>query len=85
MKVSISLRKKVTRLKSYVFNNLKSLLITRCRSIAEIIPEQYRFFGLEEIILTVGHMSQLFRPFIQDDGNQGIKISFHRSMKKLFI
>jgi len=44
MKVSILLRKKVTRLKSYVFNNLKSLLITRCRSIAEIIPEQYRFF-----------------------------------------
>ena len=83
MKALILVGGKGTRLRPYTTVIPKPLLPVGDRPILEIILEQLRVAGVEEVILAVGHMSHLFESFFQDGKRQGIKISYSFEEKAL--
>ena len=44
--------------------------------ILEVLIRQMKRYGIEEIILTVGHLSELLRTFFQDGSRFGVRISY---------
>ena len=72
MKALILVGGKGTRLKPYTTVLPKPLLPVGDRPILEIILHQLKFYGFDEVILAVGHMSHLFESFFQDGSKYGI-------------
>jgi NDP-sugar pyrophosphorylase family protein len=67
---------KGTRLHPYTTVIPKPLMPVGDYPILEIIIRQLKLAGVEEVILAVGHMSQLFQAFFQDGERFGLKISY---------
>lgn len=65
-----------TRLHPYTAVIPKPLMPVGDYPILEIIIRQLKRAGVEEVILAVGHMSQLFQAFFQDGERYGVKISY---------
>ncbi len=83
MKALILVGGKGTRLKPYTTVLPKPLLPVGDRPILEIILHQLKFYGFDEVILAVGHMSHLFESFFQDGSKYGIGISYSFEDKPL--
>ena len=67
---------KGTRLHPYTTVIPKPLMPVGDYPILEIIIRQLKLAGVEEVILAVGHMTQLFQAFFQDGERFGVKISY---------
>ena len=76
MKALILVGGKGTRLKPYTNNIPKPLLPVGDKPILEIILMQLKNSGINEVVLAVGHMSQLFESFFGDGSRLGIKITY---------
>lgn len=83
MKAVILAGGKGTRLKPYTTVIPKPLMPIGDLPILEVILLQLKSFGVEEIILAVGHMSQLFQAFFQNGERYNLKISYSYEMKPL--
>jgi len=67
---------KGTRLKPYTTVLPKPLMPVGDYPILEIILRQMKRAGVTEVILAVGHMSQLFQAFFQDGSRYGLNVSY---------
>jgi len=67
---------KGTRLEPYTKILPKPLMPIDDMPILEVIIRQLKRAGIEEIILTVGHLSELLKAFFGDGNQFGIKISY---------
>ena len=76
MKALILAGGKGTRLKPYTLVLPKPLMPIGDLPILEIILRQLKTAGVDEVILAVGHMAQLFEAFFQDGKRIGIKINY---------
>lgn len=72
-----------TRLKPYTNVFPKPLMPIGEKPILEIIINQLVAHGIEDIIITVGHMSALIMNFFGDGGQVGAKISYFKEEKPL--
>tara|TARA_B100001750_G_C15515656_1_gene606921 strand:+ start:1789 stop:2511 length:723 start_codon:yes stop_codon:yes gene_type:complete len=76
MKALILVGGKGTRLRPYTATIPKPLLPVGDMPILEIILKQLKNSGVNEVILAVGHMSQLFESFFQNGQQLGINIDY---------
>jgi NDP-sugar pyrophosphorylase family protein len=76
MKAVILSGGKGTRLRPYTTVIPKPLLPIGDYPILEIILFQLRHFGVDEVILAVGHMAQLFQAFFAHGERYGLKIGY---------
>lgn len=76
MKAVILAGGKGARLRPYTTVIPKPLMPVGGYPILEIILRQLHFYGVDEVILAVGYMAQLFQAFFQDGERYGIKISY---------
>lgn len=76
MKALVLAGGKGTRLKPYTTVFPKPLLPVGDYPILEIILKQLKQAGVDEVILAVGHMAQLFEAFFQDGRRLGLKIRY---------
>ena len=83
MKAVILAGGKGTRLRPYTTVIPKPLMPVGGYPILEILLRQLHFYGVDEVILAVGYMSQLFQAFFQDGERYGIKISYSFEEKPL--
>ncbi len=83
MKALILAGGKGTRLRPYTTVLPKPMLPVGDFPILEIILRQLKFSGVEEVILAVGHMAQIFEAFFQDGRRLGMKISYSFEDKPL--
>ena len=67
---------KGTRLRPYTTVIPKPLMPVGDYPILEVILRQLKAAGMDEVILAVGYMSQLFQAFFQDGSKYGLKISY---------
>jgi NDP-mannose synthase len=67
---------KGTRLVPYTKILPKPLLPIGDMPILEVLIRQMKYSGVNEIILTVGHLSELLRAFFQDGEQWGVKINY---------
>jgi NDP-sugar pyrophosphorylase family protein len=67
---------KGTRLEPYTKILPKPLMPIDDMPILEVIIRQLKKAGIEEIILTVGHLSELLKAFFGDGNQFGVKISY---------
>jgi NDP-sugar pyrophosphorylase family protein len=67
---------KGTRLQPYTTVFPKPLMPIGDYPILEVILRQLKIAGVTEVILAVGHLSQLFQAFFQDGSRYGLKISY---------
>ena len=51
--------------------------------ILEVLIRQMKRYGIEEIILTVGHLSELLRTFFQDGSRFGVRIEYSHEEEPL--
>ena len=65
-----------TRLKPYTMVLPKPLMPVGDFPILEIILRQLKHCGVDEAVLAVGHMAQLFEAFFQSGDRLGLKISY---------
>lgn len=76
MKAIVLAGGKGTRLAPYTKVLPKPLMPIGDMPILEIILRQMQRAGIDEVILTVGHLAGLLQAFFQDGQNLGIKISY---------
>lgn len=74
---------KGTRLAPYTTIIPKPLMPIGERPILEIILRQLKAHGIKEIILAVGHLSQLFQAFFKDGTDFGVHIDYSIEKDKL--
>src|SRR5690242_9498836 len=67
---------KGTRLRPYTAVLPKPLMPVGDYPILEIILRQLKANGIDEVILAVGYMSQLFQAFFGDGARYGLRISY---------
>jgi NDP-mannose synthase len=76
MKAIILAGGKGTRLRPYTTVIPKPLMPVGNYPILEIILRQLKYYGVDEVILAVGYMAQLFQAFFQDGARYGLKIDY---------
>jgi NDP-mannose synthase len=76
MKAVVLAGGKGARLRPYTTVIPKPLMPVGGYPILEIILRQLHYYGVDEVILAVGYLAQLFQAFFQDGGRYGIKISY---------
>lgn len=67
---------KGTRLRPYTTILPKPLMPIGDYPILEVILQQLRNAGVDEVILAVGYLSQLFQAFFQDGSRYGLRITY---------
>lgn len=83
MKAVVLAGGKGTRLAPYTHILPKPLLPIGDMPILEVLLHQMRRFGVDEVILTVGHLSGLLQAFFQDGAPWGMKISYSHEEEPL--
>ena len=83
MKAVILAGGKGTRLKPYTTVFPKPLMPINDKPILEIVIRQLKSHGFGEIIITVGHLSELIITFFGDGGKFDVKIEYSREDKPL--
>lgn len=76
MKAVVLAGGKGTRLAPYTQILPKPLMPIGDMPILEVLLRQMKRAGIEEVILTVGHLAQLLRTFFMDGGQWGLNISY---------
>src|SRR4026207_946163 len=76
MKAVILAGGKGTRLAPYTKVLPKPLMPIGDMPILEVILRQIKLAGINDIVLTVGHLSELLRAFFQDGARLGLEISY---------
>src|SRR3990170_2626953 len=76
MKAIVLAGGKGTRLAPYTSVLPKPLMPIGDMPILEIMIRQMKWAGVEEVILTTGHLASLLRAFFQDGERFGIKICY---------
>jgi NDP-sugar pyrophosphorylase family protein len=77
MKAVILAGGKGTRLSPYTKVLPKPLMPIGDMPILEVILRQIKLAGIEDVVLTVGHLSELLRTFFQDGSRLGLNISYN--------
>lgn len=77
MKAVILAGGKGTRLSPYTKVLPKPLMPIGDMPILEVILRQIKLAGINDIVLTVGHLSELLRTFFQDGSRLGLNISYN--------
>jgi NDP-mannose synthase len=72
-----------TRLAPYTRIFPKPMMPIGDKAILEILLSQMRAAGIDEVILTVGHLSGLMRAFFQDGSQFGLKIHYSHEERPL--
>ena len=83
MKAIVLAGGKGTRLAPYTKVLPKPLMPIGDMPILEIILRQMQRAGIDEVVLTVGHLASLLQAFFQDGQNLGLKISYSFEDKPL--
>lgn len=83
MKTVILAGGKGTRLKPYTTVFPKPLMPIGDKPILEIIIRQLKSCGLEDIIITVGHLGELIMTFFGDGSQLGVNIKYSKEDKPL--
>ena len=83
MKAIVLAGGKGTRLAPYTKILPKPLMPIGDMPILEVILRQMKIAGIDEVVLTVGHLSELMRAFFQNGENLGLKISYSYEEKPL--
>ena len=76
MKAVILAGGKGTRLSPYTKVLPKPLMPIGDMPILEVILRQIKLAGIQDVVLTVGHLSELLRTFFQDGSRFGLNISY---------
>jgi len=76
MKAVILAGGKGARLAPYTRILPKPMMPIGDKAILEILLSQMKYYGVDEVILTVGHLAGLMRAFFQDGSALGLKISY---------
>lgn len=76
MKVVVLAGGKGTRLLPYTRIFPKPLIPIGEMPILEVLLHQIRRAGITEVVLTVGHLSELMRAFFQDGSSMGVNITY---------
>lgn len=76
MKAVILAGGKGTRLAPYTRVFPKPMLPVGDKAVLEILLQQLHTAGIDEVILTVGHLAGLMRAFFQDGGTLGMRIRY---------
>lgn len=74
---------KGTRLKPYTTNFPKPLMPIGDKPILEIIIEKLRKSGINEIILSTGHLEELIRAYFGDGKKFGVSLKYYKEEKPL--
>lgn len=69
---------KGTRLRPFTHILPKPLVPVGESSILELVLRQLRFYGFEEVVLSVGHKAELIMAVVGDGKRFGLKISYHQ-------
>ena len=77
MKAVILAGGKGTRLSPYTKVLPKPLMPIGDMPILEVILRQIKLAGIDDVVLTVGHLSELLRAFFQDGSRLGLNISYN--------
>ena len=77
MKAVILAGGKGTRLSPYTKILPKPLMPIGDMPILEVILRQIKLAGIDDVVLTVGHLSELLRTFFQDGSRLGLNISYN--------
>ena len=77
MKAVILAGGKGTRLAPYTTVLPKPLMPIGDMPILEVILRQIKLAGIDDVVLTVGHLSELLRAFFQDGSRLGLNISYN--------
>jgi len=77
MKAVILAGGKGTRLAPYTKVLPKPLMPIGDMPILEVILRQIKLAGINDVVLTVGHLSELLRTFVQDGSRLGLNISYN--------
>ncbi len=77
MKAVILAGGKGTRLSPYTKVLPKPLMPIGDMPILEVILRQIKLTGISDVVLTVGHLSELLRTFFQDGSRLGLNISYN--------
>ena len=77
MKAVILAGGKGTRLSPYTKVLPKPLMPIGDMPILEVILRQIKLAGIDDVVLTVGHLSELLRTFFQDGSRFGLNISYN--------
>ena len=77
MKAVILAGGKGTRLYPYTKVLPKPLMPIGDMPILEVILRQIKLAGIDDVVLTVGHLSELLRTFFQDGSRLGLNISYN--------
>ncbi|MGZ9222583.1 MAG: nucleotidyltransferase family protein [Anaerolineales bacterium] len=83
MKAVVLAGGKGTRLAPYTRIIPKPMMPVGDKAILEIMLIQMKQAGINEVVLTVGHMAGLMRAFFQDGNHLGLKISYSYEDKPL--
>lgn len=83
MKAVVLAGGKGTRLSPYTKILPKPLMPIGDMPILELILRQIKIAGINEVVLTVGHLSELMRAFFQDGQRLGMQISYQYEDKPL--
>lgn len=83
MKAVILAGGKGTRLKPYTTVFPKPLMPIGDKPILEIVIQQLKSYGFNEITIAVGHLAELIMTFFNDGSKHGIKIRYTREDKPL--
>ena len=78
MKAVILAGGKGTRLRPYTTTIPKPLMPLGNKAILEVVIQQLKEAGFDEIIITVGYLSELIRAFIGDGSKYGIKVTYYK-------
>src|SRR5574342_75229 len=76
MKTVVLAGDKGTRLAPYTRILPKPLMPIGDMPILEVLLRQMKSAGVDEVILTVGHLAQLLQAFFQDGGRLGMKVRY---------
>ena len=77
MKVLILAGGKGTRLRPYTLTIPKPLMPVGEQAILEIIVEQLKSYGLKDLIMATGYLSELIIEFFDDGSKYGVKIDYN--------
>lgn len=83
MKAVILAGGKGTRLRPYTTNFPKPLMPINDKPILEIVIRQLKSSGIDDIIITTGHLEELIRAFFKDGSKYGVNITYSREERPL--